>query len=217
MMKSSSRANTEGTFYKTSGAVKNNIGIPRNSPTREIEGVVGKISDKVQKIMAGGIVVLVLGICTPVLSANYSIDNPVDRLKNPAGSMYNPATYINNPAANIYNPAAQMDNRNPLSPVTPPVPQATAPIEIPPNLPVGQIRNKSLSQPQSATFHKSYHFKSAKIYILAAKTAFSRDDYVEFLSITEDALRRMSAGTLRASKKTEQKLIKFKIFGYGLL
>jgi hypothetical protein len=40
---------------------------------------------------------------------------------------------------------------------------------------------------------------------------------MEFLSITEDALRRISAGTLKASKKTERKLVRYKVFGYGLL
>jgi hypothetical protein len=37
------------------------------------------------------------------------------------------------------------------------------------------------------------------------------------ISITEDALRRISAGTLKASKKTKQKLAKYKVLGYGLL
>lgn len=50
-----------------------------------------------------------------------------------------------------------------------------------------------------------------------AKKAFAQDDYLDFLSITEDALRRINAGTLKASKKAKQKLDKYKVFGYGLL
>jgi hypothetical protein len=51
----------------------------------------------------------------------------------------------------------------------------------------------------------------------AAKKAFSRDDYVGFLSITDDALRRIRAGTLTASKIIEKKLVLYMKFGYGLL
>jgi hypothetical protein len=40
---------------------------------------------------------------------------------------------------------------------------------------------------------------------------------MELISITEDALRRINAGTLKASKKTERKLAKYKVLGYGLL
>jgi hypothetical protein len=40
---------------------------------------------------------------------------------------------------------------------------------------------------------------------------------MEFLSITEDALRRIGSGNLNASKKAERKLTRYKVFGYGLL
>lgn len=56
-----------------------------------------------------------------------------------------------------------------------------------------------------------------KAYIDEAKKAFNQDNYLRFISITEDALRRISAGTLKASEKTKQKLEKYKAFGYGLL
>jgi hypothetical protein len=35
--------------------------------------------------------------------------------------------------------------------------------------------------------------------------------------ITEEALKRISAGTLKASKKEKQPLVKYKNAGYGLL
>lgn len=122
---------------------------------------------------------------------------------------------IDNPASNIYNPASRMSNPNPLSPPTQPVPQPTATEATTATKPAKQ--SKEQPRPRSAIPQKSYNFKTVTAYISAAKKAFVRDDYPEFLSITEDALRRIRAGTLKASKKTERKLDKYKALGYGLL
>jgi hypothetical protein len=154
-------------------------------------------------------IALVLGPCSLGTGADYTIQNPADKIRNPADKMYNPATQINNPATNIYSPAAQMDNPNPLSPPTQPltkIPTAAAekPV-VPPRKPLPTIPKKQ------------YSFKRVREYLTAAKKAFSQDDYLEFLAITEDALRRIDAGTLKASKKSQQKLLKYKTFGYGLL
>jgi hypothetical protein len=127
------------------------------------------------------------------------------------GAMYK----IDNPASNIYNPAARMANPNPLSPPTQPVPQTTVTEVTTTTKPVKQIKEQP--RPKSTIPQKGYHFKTVGAYINAAKKAFARDDYLEFLSITEDALRRISAGTLKASKKAERKLTKYKVLGYGLL
>ena len=127
------------------------------------------------------------------------------------GAMYK----IDNPASNIYNPATRMDNPNPLSPPTQPVPQPTVTEVTTATKPAKQIKEQP--QPRSAIPKKSYNFKTAGAYIKAANKAFTQDDYMEFLSITEDALRRISAGTLKASMKTKQKLVRYKAFGYGLL
>jgi len=131
----------------------------------------------------------------------YSIENPADKISNPANKIYNPAT-------DIKNPASRMDNPNPLSPPTHTDP-ATKPAD--------QIKKKVLTRPRLAIPHKSYHFKSVRAYINAAKKAFSQDDYLKFLSVTEDALRRINAGKLSASDKAIQQLEKYKLFGYGLL
>jgi hypothetical protein len=157
---------------------------------------------------AAGIATLVLCLYTPALPAMYTIENPADKIKNPADKIYNPATDIKNPASTIYNPASRMDNPNPLSPPNQPVP-ATVPAD--------QIKGQVPTKPRRAIPHKSYHFKTVEAYIRAAKKAFSKDDYLEFLSVTEDALRRIRAGTLEASEQAKQKLKKYKIFGYGLL
>jgi len=127
------------------------------------------------------------------------------------GAMYK----IDNPASNIYNPATRMNNPNPVSPPTQPVPQPTATKVTTATEPAKQIKEQP--QPRSAIPQKSYYFKTAGAYINAAKKAFARDDYIEFISITEDALRRISAGKLKASMKTKQKLVRYKAFGYGLL
>lgn len=158
--------------------------------------------------LATGIAVLVLALHTTALAAMYTIDNPADKISNPAEKIYNPATDIKNPAATIYNPAARMDNPNPLSP-----PSRTVPATIS----ADQVKEQVQVKPRRAMPHKSYHFKSVKAYVNAAKKAFSQDDYLKFLSVTEDALRRIKAGKLTASEKAKQQLEKYKVFGYGLL
>ena len=127
------------------------------------------------------------------------------------GAMYK----IENPASNIYNPAARMDNPNPLSPPTQPVPQPTVKEVTTTTEPAKQIKEQP--RPKPTVPQKKYNFKTAGMYIVAAKKAFARDDYIEFISITEDALRRISAGTLKASKKTKLTLARYKVFGYNLL
>jgi len=155
---------------------------------------------------------LVICLHTPALSANYAIDNPAEKI-------YNPATDIKNPAVNIYNPATNLDNPSPISPPTQPLPQ---PAVVKPKaeevqVPVKQVKEPPKPLPEITIPIKKYSFRTAEAYLAAAKNAFNRDDFVEFVSITEDALRRINAGTLRASKKTKQKLDKYKAFGYGLL
>ena len=155
-----------------------------------------------------GIAVLVLALHTAALAAMYTIDNPADKIKNPADKIYNPATDIKNPASSIYNPAARMDNPNPLSPPTQPVPSTVS---------ADQVKEQVQTKPGRAIPHKSYHFTTVKAYINAAKKAFNQDNYSKFISVTEDALKRINSGTLKASEKTKQKLEKYKVFGYGLL
>jgi hypothetical protein len=164
--------------------------------------------------LAAGIAV-VLCLTAPAAATMYMIDNPADKIRNPADKMYNPATDINNPASKINNPVTRMDKPNPVSPPTRPVPQPTVPEVTPATKPAKQI--KLQPEPKPAIPQKSYHFKTVGAYIDAANKAFTQDDYRAFLSITEDALRRVNAGTLKASKKTRQKLVKYKVFGYGLL
>lgn len=122
---------------------------------------------------------------------------------------------IENPAANIYNPAARMNNPDPLSPPTQAV---TQPVSSEPEI-VPRPEKLTRAQPQLKPDIplKSYNFKSVKTYVQFAKKAFVRDDYLEFISIAEDALRRIGSGTLKSSKKTQQRLEKFRHFGYALL
>lgn len=151
-------------------------------------------------------IALLLCLHTPSIAAMDAIKNPADRIRNPADRMYNPATDVKNPADTMYNPATQIDNPNPLTPPVQPPPPPTViakPAELSPLKPV---------IPQ-----KSYYLKTVRAYLNAAKKAFVLDDYIEFISVTEDALRRIDAGTLKASKKSKQKLVKFKTFGYSLL
>lgn len=150
-------------------------------------------------VSLGTIAAVVLGLHPSAMSANYAIDNPADKIKNPAATMYNPATDINNPASNIYNPADRMDNPNPLSPVTRAVPTPPVTKNMPAAVSTEQIGKKPPLPARFAVPHIKYHFKTAGAYISAAKKAFTRDDYREFLSVTEDALRRVHAGTLKAS------------------
>jgi hypothetical protein len=169
------------------------------------------------RVAAIGAVVVVFGLLLPVMSANYVIDNPADKIKNPAGTMYNPATHINNPASNIYNPADRADNPNPLSPVNPAIPKSPVTNNMPAAVPAEQIDKRPPPQVTVAVPIKRYHFKTVGLYFSAAKKAFGRDDYSEFVSITDDALRRIRAGTLTASNKSTQKLLKYKAFGQSLL
>jgi len=162
-----------------------------------------------RKLFAG--IVVVLYLHTPATAAMDVIKNPADKIRNPADKMYNPATQVNNPAANIYNPATRLDNSNPLSPPTQPVPQPAVTALKP------AVKPAEPSAPKPVIPQKSYYFKTVKEYINAAKKAFIHDDYIEFLAITEDALRRIDAKTLKASKKSRQKLAKYKVLGYGLL
>lgn len=154
------------------------------------------------------IITIVIGLQAPATAANFKIDNPAEKIENPAAKMYNPATEIKNPAVNIVNPAAKINNPNPASPVTPSAKEEHV---------------RSTKQAEKTAGHKpviplkNYTFKKVKEYINAAKKAFAQDDYIEFLSITEDALRRINSGSLKASRKTRQKLAKYKKFGYGLL
>jgi hypothetical protein len=156
------------------------------------------------------ILAIVICLHSSAFAAMYSIDNPADKIKTPAEKMYNPAIDIKNPASNIYNPAVRMVDPNPLSPPTQTVPEPivvkTAPI---PEQPV--------VKPTPRIPIKNYDFKTVNQYINAIKKAFTKDDYVEFLSLTEDALRRIKKGTLNAPQKIKLKLKKFSDFGYVLL
>lgn len=160
-------------------------------------------------------IAMALCLIAPATAAMYTIKNPAEKINNPADKMYNPATQINNPASNIYNPAARMDNPDPLSPLTQPVSHPAVTEATATARPAKQIKKQP--QPKSAIPQKRYYFKTSRAYITAAKKAFVRDDYREFLSITEDALGRIHAGTLKASRKTRQQLTGYKVFGYGLL
>lgn len=150
-------------------------------------------------------------LCLPAAADMYSIQNPAGKINNPADKMYNPATQVNNPAANIYNPASRMLGPDPLSPPTQPLVTEAAPTARP------EKRGKDQQRLKPVIPRKSYYYKTVGKYISSAKKAFTRDDYTEFLAITEDALRRIHAGTLKASTKTRQKLVNYRKFGYGLL
>ena len=124
---------------------------------------------------------------------------------------------INNPATNIYNPASRMDNPDPLSPPTQPVPElkTTEVTPVAPPIPAAQ-RIKAQPQPQKKPGipQKRYSHKTVAAYLGAAKKSFARKDYGELLFITEDALGRISAGTLKASRKTKQQLVNYNKIGY---
>jgi type IV secretory pathway VirB10-like protein len=156
---------------------------------------------------------IVICFTTFAIADMYEIKNPADKIKNPADKMFNPASQNNNPASNIYNPASRMNEPNPISSPTQPIPPPTAAVEVTPTVQPQPIPEKT----KPAIPHKSYKFKLVKSYFNAIKKAFAKDDYIEFLSLTEDALRKINNGTLKASKKEEQKLLKYKIMGYGLL
>lgn len=151
-------------------------------------------------ITASGVVAMMIWLQTPAMTANFKIDNP---------------------ASNIYNPASNMDNPSPVSPPTQAVPKPEVTKEIPEATPVVQIKEQPRPQPQTppkpAIPKRNYNFKTVGAYVNAAKKAFIQDDYREFISITENALGRIDAGTLKSSKKTRQKLTSYRTFGYGLL
>ncbi len=162
--------------------------------------------------------VLCLNAAAAAHAAMYVIENPAAKISNPADKMYNPAAQTNNPASTIYNPGTRMDNPSTVSPVTPPAPSPAAKAQAPAtgaathgNQAGGQKRFKP------AIPQKKYYFTNVGQYVAAAKKYFAKDDYVEFLSVTEDALRRIGAGTLKASAGTKHKLHNYKVFGYGLL
>ncbi len=160
---------------------------------------------------------VVLSLCAVAAADMYSIKNPAEKISNPADTMYNPATKVDNPAGNIYNPATRMKEPDPLSPPTQaqPVPKPVAAETTPPARPATKVAQQA--RPKPAIPQKDYNYKTARAYINAAKKAFSRDDFVEFVAIAEDAVRRMNSGTLKTSKKNRQQLVNYTVFGYGLL
>jgi predicted S18 family serine protease len=126
---------------------------------------------------------------------------------------------IENPASNIYNPADRMNDPNPLSPPTQPVPQPTAPKEAttttPP--PPEQVREQRAPEQERAVPYKRSSFTTAKAYLAAADKAYNKGDYRRFLSMSEEALSRIRTGTLTASKKAKQKLVRNRALGRKLL
>jgi len=158
---------------------------------------------------------LCLTASSAATAAMYVIENPASSINNPAGNMKNPATQTNNPASNIYNPGSRLDSRNPLSPPTQPLQQSTAATTPASDAPTAAKTARQQYKPEIP--QKKYYYKTVGAYIRAAKKSFSEDDYVEFLSVTEDALRRINAGTLKASANIKHKLNNYKTFGYGLL
>lgn len=154
------------------------------------------------KILAGVVFAMVICLQSPAMPANFKIDNP---------------------ASNIYNPASNMDNPSPISPPTQAVPKPEAVKVITEAVPAEQLKEQTRPQPQPqappkpAIPNKNYNFKTVAAYVNAAKKAFIQDDYREFIAITENALVRIGAGTLKASRKTRQKLTNYRTFGYGLL
>jgi hypothetical protein len=166
------------------------------------------------RFIAGLAVMICLN--APAAADMYSIKNPAEKISNPADRIYNPASKVDNPAANIYNPATRMNDPEPLSPPTQLLPAARAALpDAAAARPEKKGREESLPRPSVP--QKEYNLKTARAYISAAKKAFVRDDYTEFIAIAEDAVRRINAGSLKASRKNRQQLIRYKVFGYGLL
>jgi len=159
--------------------------------------------------------ILCLEAPAPAKGAMYVIENPAGKISNPAGQMYNPATQTNNPASNIYNPGTRMDSRNPISAPNPAPPEPAAKVTAPAATPAKPAQQQK--QYKQEIVPQKYHYKTAGAYLAAAKKAFVKDDYPEFLAITEDALRRIAAGTLKASAATRHTLQNYRAFGYGLL
>jgi hypothetical protein len=142
--------------------------------------------------------------------------------------LYAPATAemfkIENPASNIYNPASRMDNPNPLSPPTQSVPKPATTETThfsAPQTPEEQVKEQQHPQiqqkPNHSVTHKSYHFKTGREYLGAVKMSFKRKDYKKAIFIIEEALGRIKSGTLKASRKTKQKLIEYRASGYTFL
>ena len=126
---------------------------------------------------------------------------------------------IENPASNIDNPASRMDNPNPLSPPTQPVPQPTVKKNTTTPIPSSQgiVRPHPKHQFKHNTPQNNYHFKTANEYLDAVKKTFNRKNYQKALSIAEEALGRIRSGTLKASKKTKNKLNEYRVSGYEFL
>jgi hypothetical protein len=162
-------------------------------------------------------IAVVICLNAPAAAEMYTIKNPAEKISNPADKIYNPATKVDNPAGNIYNPASRMNDPDPLSPPTQPLPAAGAALPEAAAAARPEKKGREQSQPRAVIPQKEYNLKTARAYINAAKKAFFRDDYSEFIAISEDAVRRINAGTLKASKKNRQQLIRYKVFGYGLL
>ncbi len=146
-------------------------------------------------------------ICGNAIAAEYNDINPADKIKNPSGRIYNPSSDIKNPADKISNPAEKITtNPNPVTPAAQPVVMQAEPA------------NPQAVKKATAVVQKKYYtFTKVNEYIVAAKKAFVRDDIIEFIAITEDALRRITAGSLKAAAKTKIKLNKYRAFGYSLL
>jgi len=159
--------------------------------------------------------ILCLWASAPATAAMYVIENPASNISNPADKMNNPAAQTNNPASNIYNPGTRLDSRNPLSPPTQPAAPAPAATSSAAAASAQTAKTQQRHRPEIP--QKKYYYKTVGAYVSAAKKSFSNDDYVEFLSLTEDALRRINAGTLKASANIRHKLQQYKTFGYGLL
>ncbi|MBK5276720.1 MAG: hypothetical protein JJE30_16950 [Desulfuromonadales bacterium] len=167
------------------------------------------------RIVAG--IAVLFCMYSPAHAAMYVLQNPAAKISNPADKMYNPATKVDNPVSGIYTPSAGMNNPKPVS--SPPQRESQpSKTEVKAAaVPEIQIKKQPLLKPKPVIPQKNYTYKTTGAYITAAKKSFAQDDYVEFLSIIEDALRRINAGTLKASVKTKQKLVKFKATGYKLL
>lgn len=164
------------------------------------------------KIAAG--IAAIFWLSTPATAAMYRIENPADTIKNPADKMYNPATTKNNPSANIQNPASGMDDPDALAPPGKP---GTAPRVAKVS---GTASKQSKDQPGPHTTvvpRKNHHFKNVSTYLKTAERSFALEDHLGLISISEDALRRIAAGTLKASKKTKKTFLMYQAYGYAAL
>jgi hypothetical protein len=191
---------------------------PLNKDYFELYVTVQECEDAIpMRIIIFAVFAIVHCLHAPATAEMYTIDNPAEKIHNPADKMYNPATQENNPSSNIYNPSTRMNKKNPLSPPTQSVLQPTAKEIQTVKEPALQTNKQQKPQVVPTIANKSYHFKSVKEYINSAKKTFTQKDYKECISVTEDALRRISAGTLKASKKSKRQLVKYKNSGYELL